>query len=1226
MTVSADKARVAGAPEHLEVVTETGLRIGVLGQLVATRDGTSLELGGPRQRAVLALLVLARGDVVPADRLVDALWGEATPPSATSALQAYVSHLRKRMEPDRGPRDRQSVIARQGPGYALRVDDDAVDAWRFEKLLRQAGSSEPATAVHLLEDALELWRGPAYADHAGEAWSDGEVSRLAGLRDVAREQLIEARLNQGESAVLVPEIENLVAEDPMREERWRLLVLALYRAHRQADALAALRRARTTLADELGVDPGPALRALEAEVLAQSPSLDAPVRTVREREPAPAVPAPRAGRGDARTAPAEPMVGRDREVRVLRGALADAADGQGRLALIHGPAGIGKSRLLQEVRRLATDEGALVLTARGSQLERSFAFGAVRQLFEGTLSDPAQRVELLRGSASSAASVFGEIPAIDPAERADGSFAVLHGLYWLTVNLAERQPVVLAVDDVQWCDTGSLRALAFLLRRLEGLPVLIAATLRTGEPHEDDGLLAELAEDLATVQVHPGPLAPEATAELVRDRLGADAHDSFTAACHRTTGGNPLLLRQLLRALQVEGVRPDASHADTVNAIGSRAVSSMVLMRLTRLPADCTAVARALAVLGDGCLLADVAVLAGLDEPTTATALATLARAEVVRPDYPLGFVHPLVGDAVYQAVSSGERELYHERAAAVLQARGAAPEQAAAHVILAPLRGSADAVRVLRLAAETAADRGAADAASTYLERALAEPPSAAERPGILLELGRLGTMTDGPAALQHLRDAYETVADPVVRAEVATMLTRTLIFAAGPGQATAFARAAAAALPAELDDAQQGLHALERIGAYMHGLPEDEWGRGRLEVRGTGQGARMLAATLAWEELISNGDRLRCIELARFALEDGQLQRVDTGLLWVVAAFTQEMGEVDMGDFWDRTLADAFARGSLFSALSVHLWRGHMLWHHGQLREALRSVHASNEQSEAWGAPGVGVPYGQAFIIGILLEQGEIAEARRYVDGVLDQLRIGDGARLFNENHARLMAAEGSHAEALEALEAATTLQTSVVNPVWRPWRTYRAPVLMALGRAEEARDLMAEEVQLARHWGAPSVLGRTLRCAGELGGEGSTEMLREAYQLLLPSVARYERACAELALARVTDDGAERTVLLGSALALAAECGSPGLYGQVCEELQADGAAPPRPFDEVVSLTVTERRVARLASTGATASAIAQELFLTPAVVERTLAEVRKRLGVSTDAELGAALSLL
>jgi DNA-binding CsgD family transcriptional regulator len=484
---------------------------------------------------------------------------------------------------------------------------------------------------------------------------------------------------------------------------------------------------------------------------------------------------------------------------------------------------------------------------------------------------------------------------------------------------------------------------------------------------------------------------------------------------------------------------------------------------------------------------------------------------------------------------------------------------------------------------------------------------------------------MTDGPAALAHLREAYSTVTDPVLQAEVATMLARTLIFAGGPGEATRFARAAAATVPAELDDAQQGLHAIERIGGYMHGLPEAEWGRGRLEVCGEGPGARMLAATLAWEELISNGDRMRSIELARFSLEGGQLQRVDTGLLWVVAAFTQEMGEVDMGDFWDRTLADAFSRGSLFSALAVHLWRGHMLWHHGQLREALRSVQTSNEQSELWGAPAVGVPYGQAFIIGILLEQGEVAEARQYVDGVLHEKRIGDGARLFDENHARLMAAEGRHAEALAALEAATTMQESVVNPVWRPWRTYRAPVLAALGRVEEARDLMAEEVRLARHWGAPSVLGRTLRCAGELGGEGSTELLREAYTLLRPSVARYERACAELALARVTDDSAERAALLGSALTLAAECGSPGLYRDVSAELQADGAAPPRAFEDVVSLTATERRVAELVAAGASVTAVAQELFLTPAVVERTLAEVRKRLGVRTDAELGAALSL-
>jgi DNA-binding SARP family transcriptional activator/DNA-binding CsgD family transcriptional regulator len=1212
-----------GTTEDLRLVVGAGLRVGVLGSLVATRDATPLELGGPRQRGVLALLVLARGDVMPAERMIDALWGDATPPSATSALQAYVSHLRKKMEPDRGPRDRQSVIARLGPGYALRVDEDAVDAWRFERLLRQAGGADPAGAQPLLEEALGLWRGPAYADHGNEPWADAEVARLTGLRAVAREQLVEARLGQGESAVLVPEIEGMVADDPLREERWRLLVLALYRAHRQADALAALRRARTTLSEELGVDPGPALRALEAEVLAQSPSLDAPARPVA----ATGVPTPRAGRPSPRepaaTPPGEEMVDRDRELLLLRDALGGALAGEGRLALIDGPAGIGKSRLLHEVRRVAAAEGALVLTARGSQLERAFGFGAVRQLFEGAVSDPGRRVELLRGAAASAASVFDEVATPDPTDRADGSFAVLHGLYWLTVNLSEQQPLVLAVDDLQWCDTGSLRALAFLLRRIEGLPVLIVATLRTGEPHEDEGLIAEIAEDHATMRVHPEPLGLEATALLVRARLGDEAQPAFVAACHRTTGGNPLLLRQLLRARQVEGVRPDASHADTVTAIGSRAVSSLVLIRLGRLPDDCTIVARSVAVLGDGCELRDVAAHAELDEDRTAAGVAALARAEVLRPDHPLGFVHPLVRDAVYQALPAVERELRHERAGRLLHDRGAAAELVAAHLLLSPRRGDGTAVQVLRQAAATAADRGAADAATTYLERALAEPPSADERPGILLELGRLSTMTDGPAALAHLRAAYDSVTEPVARGEVAIMLARTLVFAGGPGEATTFARQAATELPEDLDDARQGLHAIERIGGYMHGLPAEDWQLGSPEPQGEGPGAHMLAATLAWEELIDNGDRTRSVALARFALADGQLQRVDPGLLSVVAAFVQEMGEVDMGDFWDRTLAAAFTRGSLFSALSVHLWRGHMLWHRGQLREALHSVRTSNEQTELWGAPKVGVAYGQAFIVGILLEQGDLAEARRYVDEVQPQERIGDGARLFDENSARLLSAEGHHAEALAALEAATTMQTAVVNPVWRPWRTYRAPVLAALGRADEARALMVEEVALARHWGAPSVLGRTLRVAGELGGPGSAEMLREAYVLLEPTVARYELACAELALARVTDRPEERERLLRAALDRAISCDSPGLYGQVSAELVADGAVPPPAYEEVVSLTATERRIARLAADGASASAVAQALFLTPAVVERTLGEVRERLGVSNDAELGAAL---
>ena len=1224
----AARAIASGATDELRAEVATGLRLGVLGEMTAVRAGRRIDLGGPRQRAVLGLLVLARGDVVPADRMIDALWGESTPPSASSALQAYVSHLRRRLEPDRGPRDRHSVIARQGPGYALRVENDAVDSWEFERLLLQAGAAESAVAARdLLDRALALWRGPAFADHLGQPWADAESARLAGLRDVAREQRLEARLGSGESAVLVPEIEALVAEDPLREERWRLLVLALYRAHRQADALAALRRARATLADELGVDPGPALRALEAEVLAQSPSLDGPVR-----EALPPVVMPVAARpdpGPAAAAELEEMVDRDREVGLLQDTLADALSGRGRLALIRGPAGIGKSRLLQEVRRLATEQGALVLTARGSQLERDFGFGAVRQLFEGTVADPARHDELLRGSASSAASVFRDLAGSTDAERSDGTFAVLHGLYWLTVNLATEQPLVLAVDDLQWCDTGSVRALAFLLRRLEGLPVLIAATVRTGETHADEELLAELAQDLATVPVDPAPLGPEGTAELVRHRLGAHAHDSFVAACHRTTGGNPLLLRQLLRALEAENVRPDASHTDTVTAIGSRAVSSLVLMRLKRLPKDCTSVARAVSIMGDGVDLATIAAMSRLDDAAAAAAVSVLARAEVLRLDHPLGFVHPLVGDAVYQDLPPGERELCRERAATILAERDAAPEQIAAHLMLAPRRGSSETVRVLRQAAATAADRGAADAASAYLDRALAEPPPAAERPEILLELGRLTTMTDGPRAISCLRSAYDLVTDPVGKAEVAVMLARTLVFAGGPGEATAFARRASHELStaqADLADARQGLLGLERIAAYMHGLDATEWLVGDPQVSGTGPGARMLAATLAWEELIRVGDRARCVELARFALADGVLERVDTGLLWVVAAFVQEMAEEDLGDFWERRLVDAYARGSLFSSLSVHLWRGYMLWHRGALPEALDSVMTSNEQSEMWGAPAVGVPYGQAFAVGIMLEQGDLTGARAYLDSVLDRPRFGDGARLVEEAHAKLLAAEGHPDKALDVLDRAEASQRMVRNPIWRPWRTYRAPVLAALGRADEARELMAEEVELSRTWGAPSLLGRSLRVAGELGGEGSVEMLREAYELLRSSVARYECARAELALARRTDDASERESLLRAALGRALDCGSPGLYRETAGELRAVGIDVPPEADQVVRVSATERRIVSRVAAGYTYRDVAQDLFLTPATVERTLADLRLRLGVTDDAQLPAAIARL
>ncbi|MFC4150003.1 BTAD domain-containing putative transcriptional regulator [Micromonospora mangrovi] len=1175
---------------------DNGLSVSVLGEFRARLGEQALDLGGPRQRAVLALLLVARGEVVPVGRLVHALWGEQAPSSPQGALQAYVSRLRRRLEPGRSARSRQAVIVSAGAGYAVRLGDDAVDAWQFERLIREAGAlTDPNEAARVLDQALGLWHGPAFADYAGQPWIEAEAARLTELREVAREQVVAVRLALGESGVLVPEIETLVAEDPLREERWRLLVLALYRAHRQGDALGALRRARQVLAEELGVDPGPALRRLEADVLAQSPDLDAPAPPSVPRSgsaPDPSVPPVHADNG---------LVDRERELRVLTGGLADALAGHGRLVLIEGPAGIGKSRLLAEARHTGR-AGFRVLSARGSRMEKEYAFGVVRQLFEPVVASTAA----LSGAAVPARIVF-DLAAHEPQQRAEDAFAVLHGLYWLTVNLCAERPLVLTVDDLQWCDTGSLRFLAYLVRRLEALPVLMVAALRTGEPHTDDALLTELAHDEATVRVRPAPLTAAGSADLVRRLLGESADARFVAACHRTTSGNPLLLRQLLHALQTEGVRPDDTHADTVAEIGSRAVSSNVLMRLARLPEAATATAQAVAVLGAAAALPAVAALAGLPEAEVLDAIAALVRAEVLRDEYPLGFVHPLVGDAIYRDLPPGDRQVRHERAARVLDAAGASAEQIAAHLLQVPCRGAPWVVEVLRRSAATAAARGAADAAATYLARALQEPPHSTDKPAVLLELGRVETLGDGPAAKEHLRQAYETLTDAESRAAAAQLLARTLVFAGEVGEASAFARSAASTLPADLHDERQVLLGVHRIGGYIHGLDPALWRCGpEPVVSGDGPGARMLAASLAWEAVIDGEDRARAVDLARFALADGVLLDHDNGLLWVVAGMVLEMADEDTFPFWDEALAHAYRGGSLFAALAAHLWRGYTEWRRGDLRAAYHSVTLSGEQSAVWGSM-VASPYADAFAIGILLDTGDLAQARALVEGLRDRPRFGDGARLFAEAHARVLLAEGRPAQALAALESVQHVHEDVLNPVWRPWRSNRAQVLAALGRRDEAVTLVEQELRLARAWGAPSVLGRTLRILGELRG-GAAE-LREAVPLLTRD--GLERARTLAALARLVPEP-EATALMTRAYELAQRCGAHGLIREVGESLARAGIEPPAP-PAGITLTSVERRIAAMATDGADERQIAQALFVTPGAVQQALRTVRDRLGV-------------
>ncbi|SDK33866.1 DNA-binding transcriptional activator of the SARP family [Nonomuraea jiangxiensis] len=257
------------------------MEFGVLGPVVAWDDaGEAIELKGPRHRAVLARLIIARRRVVPVSRLVGELW-EDPPPGAVGAVRTFVAALRRALEPARPPRAAPRLLVTEGPGYALRAAPDTVDAWRFEEAL--AATLPPDRALPRLAQALGWWRGPAYAEFAGQDWADAERARLAELRLHAVERMAETRLALGLAAEAVPDLDAHVAEHPWREDAWRLLALALYRTGRQSEALAVLRRARTLLAEQLGLDPGPALRRLESDILHHSPGLDDPAGQVWAR-------------------------------------------------------------------------------------------------------------------------------------------------------------------------------------------------------------------------------------------------------------------------------------------------------------------------------------------------------------------------------------------------------------------------------------------------------------------------------------------------------------------------------------------------------------------------------------------------------------------------------------------------------------------------------------------------------------------------------------------------------------------------------------------------------------------------------------------------------------------------------------------------------------------------------------------------------------------------------
>jgi DNA-binding CsgD family transcriptional regulator len=927
----------------------------------------------------------------------------------------------------------------------------------------------------------------------------------------------------------------------------------------------------------------------------------------------------------------EDLLEREQELAILDELVHRVRAGDSALALVEGPAGIGKSRLLLAARELGRAAGLRTLAARGSDLERGLPFGMVRQLFEPALADPDDRGRWLSGSAVAAARVF------DPAEVgnpfADAGFSVLYGLSWLTANIAADGPLLLAIDDLQWCDHASLRFIAYLMGRFETLGVLVATTVRQGEPDVDSSLLGEIERDPAVVSIRPRGLSQGAATELVRRRLGDDPEPSFAKACHRATGGNPLLLLELLKTMRMEGVRPDAEHTGMLRDIGPRAVAPSVLLRLARLPADAVAVARAVAVLGDGAGLPAAAALAGLDEGRVAKATRSLVAAEILRSESPLGFVHPLVRDAVYLELAPAERELQHERAAKALIELEATPELVAPHLLLVPCRSDPRVASLLHEAGVAAVRRADPEIGVSYLRRALAEPASADRRPSLLIDLGMAEALAnDKAASAEHLRGGYEAITDPRTRAATAEMLARVLLFTAPASEAAAVARRAADELPVELIDLRLKLEALELFTVCFGAPVADavarlEQARGGLQ--GEGPGARMLAAVAAADWSLAGGSASECCELALAALADGVLVAADPAPMATIAGSVLDLADRDEAlAVWEAASAEAHRSGSALALSGIYVCQGGNWLARGELDEAEAALRRANRDTDPSPSAAAEVAYGSAYMAEVLIERGDLAGAGDLLSRQPPSPPGSDADSLSRRADAELFIAEGRWPEALSAADIyADRLRDRVVNPAWAPWRSLRSQALAGLRRHDEAIELLEDELVWARRWGAPRALGRTLRLLGTVGRAPDIETLREAVEITEGSPARLEHAKALVALGSALRRGRKRSEArepLRRGLELATQCGATPLADRARTELYAAGGRPRR--DALTgpdSLTPSERRVAELAAEGHGNREIAQALYVTPRTVEFHLTSVYRKLGITARAGLSDVL---
>ena len=770
----------------------------LLGSLEVIIDGASVDVGGTQPRTVLAMLLVAGGRTVPAESIIEALWGHKPPNSAAGTLQSYVSRLRRVLVPGGTRGEAAKMLAWDPPGYKLVVGPDALDAHRFEALADQgrglllAGDPEGARAV--LADALGLWRGPALLEFAHLDFAWGFAAKLQERRLVATEDRIDADLRLGRHAAVVGELGELVAAHPLREQLRHHLALALYRSGRQAEGLRILDDARRTLRDQLGIDPGRPLVELETAILNHDPALelagDASATVPRAAAGADTVPSPRPavspGNGSVPAAPAaEPsagtpaagspgaprLVGRDVELRQVMLAL-DEARTATRVVLVEGEPGIGKTRLVEEAATTAVARGAAVLWGRAFEGGAAPAFWPWLPPLRNLVSRLGRDAELAPQLASLAVASSSDAAAgADAALVTDRTrFALFDAVTGLIAQSSDDQQLMLVLDDLQWADPASLQLLTFVAGQLVDRPVLLVCTVRELEVGRNDAVV----EALAALSRAPGVrriflrgLSDTATAELVEVASGRPVDTHVAAAIHERAEGNPFFASELVRLVVAERGGIGAVGAVLPGGDVPSGVRDVVRRRIALLPEATVAMLQVAAVIGRD---VDIDLLTAASGDPMDTVLDAIEPAVVHRllapvPERPatFRFSHALVREVVADDVSALRRARIHLAVADALESTAGdlddAAEILAEHLwAAAPMGVGRRAAEALERAATVAVRRYAFEAAEGMLERAVQLRRTAAATP---LDIEAEAVAASRLLSIQRSVHGYASIAD---------------------------------------------------------------------------------------------------------------------------------------------------------------------------------------------------------------------------------------------------------------------------------------------------------------------------------------------------------------------------------------------------------------------------------------------------------------------------------